>query len=159
VIPKLFSNEPALFEPTRLAIACEVARESDDEMTFVQLRHSLGLTDGNLNRHLQRLVSEGILTCTREKQTARRTRTVVRITRDGRNRLAAFAEALADAAHHGRSVTAGTRLLTETGTTGTRRRIKTSAMQSKSTAVVPDLAGPSGTTAMNLVDERFAGID
>lgn len=71
-----------------LAILNET-READ----FTHLRTALGLTDGNLGRHLQVLVEARHVTV-RKKSDGRRTRTWVRITTEGRRALRAEVEML-----------------------------------------------------------------
>ena len=60
------------------------ARRAD----FVYLRESLGLTDGNLSRHLQVLESAGFVRVEKTFE-GRRPRTWVAVTKEGREALAA----------------------------------------------------------------------
>ncbi len=83
--------DPAIHQPTRLGIltaACETKR-----IDFVSLRDLLGLTDGNLSRHLATLEAGGYVQI--EKTFAdRKPRTWISATRSGRRALKAEIDAL-----------------------------------------------------------------
>jgi DNA-binding transcriptional ArsR family regulator len=49
--------DPLLHEPGRLAIASALA--AAPRLTFTELREALGMTDGNLSVHLQKLQERG----------------------------------------------------------------------------------------------------
>ncbi len=70
----------------RLAILAVVQEAPKAEFTF--LRDALGLTQGNLSRHLQVLEDAGYVAIDKG-YAGRRPRTWVRITKDGRKALAA----------------------------------------------------------------------
>ncbi|MGH3822629.1 MAG: winged helix-turn-helix domain-containing protein [Pseudonocardiaceae bacterium] len=70
---------------TRLGILAVLAEA--DRVQFGFLQHTLGLTDGNLSRHLQTLEKAGYVRIEKGYE-GRRPRTWVRITRSGRRALA-----------------------------------------------------------------------
>ncbi|MCZ2261965.1 transcriptional regulator [Isoptericola nanjingensis] len=63
------------------------------EADFSHLKQALGLTDGNLGRHLEVLVEAGHVTL-RKRSDGRRNRTWVRITAQGRRALRSEVELL-----------------------------------------------------------------
>lgn len=71
-------------QKTRLAILAMLGES--DEVSFVFLRDGLGLTDGNLGRHLDVLIGAGCIEVHRE-YTGRRTRSWIRITDVGVDKL------------------------------------------------------------------------
>ena len=99
--------DPAIHQPARLGIltaACETAR-----IDFVALRDLLGLTDGNLSRHLGTLEAAGYVRLEKVFEN-RKPRTWITATASGRRALRAEIEAL-------REIVAGA----DTATRGGRR--------------------------------------
>ena len=83
--------DPAIHQPARLGIltaACESAR-----VDFVALRELLGLTDGNLSRHLTTLETAGYIKLEKVFEN-RKPRTWITATASGRRALKAEIEAL-----------------------------------------------------------------
>lgn len=83
--------DPAIHQPARLGIltaACESA-----QIDFVALRDLLGLTDGNLSRHLTTLETAGYIKLEKVFEN-RKPRTWVSATASGRRALKAEIEAL-----------------------------------------------------------------
>ncbi|WFR71919.1 transcriptional regulator [Prescottella defluvii] len=78
-------------QKTRLAILSMLGES--DEVSFVFIRDGLGLTDGNLGRHLDVLLGAGCVEVRRE-YTGRRTRSWIRITDRGLDKLREEAEVL-----------------------------------------------------------------
>jgi len=79
----------------RVRLGILVILDGAAAVEFTYLRRELGLTAGNLSRHLAALGSAGFLEI--EKEFAgRRPRTLVRITPEGRSALAREIEALAE---------------------------------------------------------------
>jgi len=87
---RLRQVDPAALAPKYLVIAAEA--ESAD---FGYLRDALGLTPGNLSRHLTVLEEAGLIQV-RKGYEGRRPRTWVRITGQGRSALAAEIAALTE---------------------------------------------------------------
>lgn len=65
-----------------------------DRAEFTTLRSSLGLTDGNLNRHLAVLHDAGFVSITKARTSGSRARTWVRLTTPGRAALHAHISTL-----------------------------------------------------------------
>jgi DNA-binding MarR family transcriptional regulator len=85
--------DPLIHQPARLGILTVTA--DTKRIDFVSLRDLLGLTDGNLSRHLTTLEAAGYVKV--DKTFAdRRPRTWIAITRTGRKALAAELAALRD---------------------------------------------------------------
>lgn len=86
--------ERAIHEKARLGIMTSLAA-SPDGLSFGDLKQLCGLTDGNLNRHLEVLREEGLLEV-RKEQEARggRQQTVCRMTLRGRERFIEYLEEL-----------------------------------------------------------------
>lgn len=79
-------------ERGRLAI-CSMLVAHPDGVAFTQLLETCELTDGNLNRHLHALAEDGIVET--ERRTGQgRPQTIVRITRNGRERFLGYIDAL-----------------------------------------------------------------
>jgi DNA-binding MarR family transcriptional regulator len=78
-------------QPVRLGILTVLAETSRAD--FPYLRTTLGLTDGNLGRHLEVLAEAGLVTITKGYE-GRRPRTWVEITKAGRGALAAQVAAM-----------------------------------------------------------------
>lgn len=86
--------DPIIHQPTRLRImAALVGLDEGDKVDFGFLRDLLGLTDGNLSVHLQRLEEAGYV---RIEKTfvGRRPKTWVWATTKGRMAFAAYVDAL-----------------------------------------------------------------
>ncbi|MBC7227139.1 MAG: transcriptional regulator [Thermoflexales bacterium] len=86
--------DPVIHQPTRLRImAALVGLDEGDKADFIFLRDLLGLTDGNLSVHLQRLEEAGYV---RVEKTfvGRRPKTWVWVTAKGREAFAAYINAL-----------------------------------------------------------------
>lgn len=79
-------------ERGRLAI-CTALIDASDGLSFTQLQEACELTDGNLNRHLHALAELGIVE-TKRITGKGRPQTMVRITRDGRERFLDYVDAL-----------------------------------------------------------------
>jgi len=91
--------DPVIHQPTRLRImAALAALDAEDRADFTFLRDLLGLTDGNLSVHLQRLEEAGYV---RVEKTfiGRRPKTWVWATPEGRAAFAAYVDALEDILH------------------------------------------------------------
>jgi len=102
--------DPAIHQPARLGIltaACESA-----QIDFVALRDLLGLTDGNLSRHLSTLQSAGYIKLEKVFEN-RKPRTWITATSSGRRALGAEIEAL-------REIVAGA----DTATTKAERQLR-----------------------------------
>lgn len=69
----------------RLGVLAYLSRIGRAEFTV--LRDALGLTDGNLNRHLATLAGAGLIIVTKPEEAGRRARTWVEITPGGRAAL------------------------------------------------------------------------
>ncbi len=88
--------DPVIHQPTRLRImAALVGLDEGERADFTFLRDLLGLTDGNLSVHLQRLEEAGYV---RVEKTfvGRRPKTWVWATTEGRAAFAAYVDALED---------------------------------------------------------------
>jgi DNA-binding MarR family transcriptional regulator len=83
--------DPTIHQPARLGILT-VAAETK-RIDFVSLRDLLGLTDGNLSRHLATLEEAGYVTIEKTFE-GRRPRTRIAATKAGRKALAAEIAAL-----------------------------------------------------------------
>lgn len=86
--------DPIIHQPTRLRImAALVSLDEGDRADFTLLRDLLGLTDGNLSIHLQRLEEAGYVKI--EKTfVGRRPKTWVQATPQGRAAFASYVDAL-----------------------------------------------------------------
>ena len=85
------SFDPLVANPGRLQILTALAAEPDQP--FVALRRRTGLTDGNLSTHAKRLQIAGLVSI--EKSIASgKPLTTLHLTREGRQALAAHAQAL-----------------------------------------------------------------
>jgi DNA-binding MarR family transcriptional regulator len=85
--------DPTIHQPARLGIltvACETKR-----IDFVSLRDLLGLTDGNLSRHLATLEAAGYISVEKAFED-RKPRTWISATKAGRKALATEIAALRD---------------------------------------------------------------
>ena len=91
--PFQYSGLDRLFhERARLGIATALAAHPEG-LPFTALRDLVGLTDGNLNRHLKVLVDEGCAVVEKDRRQGR-ARTRVVLTAAGRARFQAYLEAL-----------------------------------------------------------------
>lgn len=91
--------DPVLHERGRLAIVSVLA--AVDRVPFTELRDDLGMTDGNLSVHLQRLEEKGYVTL--DKQfVARRPQTTCRLTKQGRHAFAKYLDHLQAIVESGR---------------------------------------------------------
>ncbi|HMO69252.1 MAG TPA: transcriptional regulator [Novosphingobium sp.] len=98
--PHAYAGLDRLFhERARLGIVTSLAGRAEP-IAFVELRRLCGLTDGNLNRHLQALAEAGYVEL-RKDQASPRGSTTCRLTELGRERfltyLAELERALGDA--------------------------------------------------------------
>lgn len=83
--------DPILHERMRLALATALA--VNDSLTFTELKHLLGTTDGNLSLHARRLESVGYVS--RHRTPAGRSwRTAYRLTPAGRRALTRYLDDL-----------------------------------------------------------------
>jgi DNA-binding transcriptional ArsR family regulator len=83
--------DPLLHERGRLAIASVLA--AVEEIPFTELRDQLGMTDGNLSVHLQKLEEKGYVAI--DKQfVGRRPQTTCKVTKAGRQAFARYLDHL-----------------------------------------------------------------
>lgn len=85
------SIDAVLHEPSRLSIV--VALSGKDALSFGELKNLLGMTDGNLSIHLRRLEHSSYIVTQRELVTGK-TRTLCRLSAQGRDALGRYAEVL-----------------------------------------------------------------
>jgi DNA-binding MarR family transcriptional regulator len=86
--------DPVLTDPARLRIQAALhALPPDAAMSFTILRKALGLTDGNLGKHVRVLIDAGFVT-TEENWRGRRRTTLYRTTTTGRAAFEAHVRAL-----------------------------------------------------------------
>ena len=91
--------DPVLHERGRLAIMSVLA--AADRLTFTELRDGLGMTDGNLSVHLQKLEEKGYVAI--DKQfVGRRPQTGCRLTRAGRQAFTRYLDRLEAIVREGR---------------------------------------------------------
>lgn len=81
-----------LHQPVRTQIAAYLAGRG--EATFVELKRTLSVTDGNLDAHLGKLVEAGYVEARRESTEGSRPQTVFRLTVAGQAAFAAYVTAL-----------------------------------------------------------------
>jgi DNA-binding MarR family transcriptional regulator len=94
--------DPVLHEPGRLAIVSVLA--AVPKQTFTELRDALGMTDGNLSVHLQKLELKGYVVI--DKQfVGRRPQTSARLTRAGRTAFTRHLDQLEAIVRQGRGQT------------------------------------------------------
>lgn len=84
--------DPLLHQPIRTQIAAYLAGRG--EATFAELKRALGVTDGNLDAHLTKLLDAGYLECRKETSSAGRPQTVFTLAPAGRDAFAAYVAAL-----------------------------------------------------------------
>jgi DNA-binding MarR family transcriptional regulator len=91
--------DPVLHERGRLAIVSVLAAAED--LTFTELRDTLGMTDGNLSVHLQKLEDRSYVAI--DKQfVGRRPQTTCRLTRTGRQAFTRYLDSLQAIVEQGR---------------------------------------------------------
>ncbi len=100
VFKNLFDElDPLLHERGRLAIVSALA--AAPRLTFTELRDTLGMTDGNLSVHLQKLEEKGYVTI--DKQfVGRRPQTTCQLTRSGRKAFTNYLDHLEAIVQQGR---------------------------------------------------------
>jgi len=98
--------DPLLHQPIRTQIAAYVAARG--EATFADLKRTLGLTDGNLDAHLGKLLDAGYLASRRETPAQGRAQTVFFLAPVGRAAFEAYVQALAALLPTAGKVRAGT---------------------------------------------------
>jgi DNA-binding MarR family transcriptional regulator len=91
--------DATLHEPGRLAIASVLA--AVPQLSFTELRDQVGMTDGNLSVHLQRLLEKGYVTI-HKSFVGRRPRTTCELTPAGRKAFARHLDHLEQIIHAGR---------------------------------------------------------
>jgi DNA-binding transcriptional ArsR family regulator len=91
--------DPTLHERGRLAIVSVLA--AVDRLTFTELRDALGMTDGNLSVHLQKLQERDYITI--DKQfVGRRPQTTCRLTKAGQRAFTRYLDHLEAIVQQGR---------------------------------------------------------
>jgi DNA-binding transcriptional ArsR family regulator len=91
--------DPLLHERGRLAIVSVLA--AAPVLTFTEVREALGMTDGNLSVHLQKLEEKGYVNI--DKQfVGRRPQTSCRLTRSGRQAFGRYLDHLEAIVQQGR---------------------------------------------------------
>ena len=97
---RLFDElDPLLHERGRLAIVSALA--AAPRLTFTELRDALGMTDGNLSVHLQKLEEKGYVAI--DKQfVGRRPQTSCQLTRGGRRAFTTYLDRLEAIVQQGR---------------------------------------------------------
>ncbi len=94
--------DPMLHERGRLGIVSVLA--AVESLTFTELRDSLGMTDGNLSVHLQKLEEKGYVAI--DKQfVGRRPQTTCRLTKAGRRAFTQYLDHLQAIVEQGRART------------------------------------------------------
>jgi DNA-binding transcriptional ArsR family regulator len=83
--------DAVIHERVRLAIVSALA--AAPEMSFVELKSTLDLTDGNLSAHARTLEEAGYITVDKKFQ-GRRPLTTMRLTREGRKAFQRYLEML-----------------------------------------------------------------
>jgi DNA-binding MarR family transcriptional regulator len=92
--------DPLIHVPTRLKIVAALAAlPTGDTLSFTRLQDLIGLTPGNLIIHLRRLEEAGYLTSEKTKNGSA-PKTTVALTRQGRDALSAYRQALRDLLGH-----------------------------------------------------------
>ena len=98
--PFAFTGLDRLFhERARLGIVTSLAGQADG-LAFAELKRMCGLTDGNLNRHLNSLEEAGYVSIEKDFK-HKRPLTTCRLTRLGRERFLSYLSALETALHEG----------------------------------------------------------
>jgi DNA-binding transcriptional ArsR family regulator len=91
--------DPLLHERGRLAIVSVLA--AVEEMPFTELRDTLGMTDGNLSVHLQKLEEKGYVAIAKSF-VGRRPHTTCKLTRSGQKAFAVYLDHLEAIVRQGR---------------------------------------------------------
>jgi DNA-binding transcriptional ArsR family regulator len=84
--------ERAIHERARLGIMTSLVSRREG-LPFAELKELCGLTDGNLNRHLDVLREEGLVDV-RKEQTTGRAQTICRVTPTGKTRFLQYLDEL-----------------------------------------------------------------
>jgi DNA-binding MarR family transcriptional regulator len=92
--------DPLLHGPGRLPIVSVLA--AVDGLTFTDLRDTLGMTDGNLSVHLQKLEEKGYVAITKQF-VGRRPQTTCKLTRAGRLAFTRYLDQLEAIVQQGRT--------------------------------------------------------
>jgi DNA-binding transcriptional ArsR family regulator len=95
--------DPLLHEGGRLAIVSVLAAAADG-LTFTELRDALGMTDGNLSVHLQKLEKGGYVSI-HKAFVGRRPQTTCKLTRAGQKAFARYLDHLEAIVRQGRNQT------------------------------------------------------
>jgi DNA-binding MarR family transcriptional regulator len=99
-LKQLFADlDPMLHERGRLAIVSVLA--AVEGLTFTDLRDQLGMTDGNLSVHLQKLEERGYVGIDK-RFVGRRPQTTVKLTRPGREAFRRYLDHLEAIVRQGR---------------------------------------------------------
>jgi DNA-binding transcriptional ArsR family regulator len=91
--------DPMLHERGRLAIVSVLA--AIESLTFMELRENLGMTDGNLSVHLQKLEDKGYVAIDK-RFVGRRPQTTCRITKAGKQAFTRYLDHLQAIVEKGR---------------------------------------------------------
>jgi DNA-binding MarR family transcriptional regulator len=91
--------DPLLHERGRLAITSVLA--AVDQLTFTELRDQLGMTDGNLSVHLQKLEEKGYVAINKQF-VGRRPQTTCQLTPAGRRAFSRYLDHLEAIVQQGR---------------------------------------------------------
>ena len=91
--------DPLLHERGRLAITSVLA--AVDHLTFTELRDQLGMTDGNLSVHLQKLEEKGYVAISKQF-VGRRPQTTCQLTPVGRRAFGSYLDHLEAIVQQGR---------------------------------------------------------
>lgn len=83
--------DPVLHQPVRTRIVAYLMARG--EATFVELKNSLEVTDGNLEAHMKKLIAEGYITPRRESG-AGRPQTLYALTKIGQKALRRYINTL-----------------------------------------------------------------
>ncbi|HYF48586.1 MAG TPA: transcriptional regulator [Planctomycetota bacterium] len=91
--PSAVQLDPVIHERTRLAILTALFTLPSNACSFLDLRDTLSLTDGNLMAHLRTLESAGLIE--REKEGAgRKSSTTVQLSASGKREFKAYLDSL-----------------------------------------------------------------
>ncbi|MDD3518080.1 MAG: transcriptional regulator [Chromatiales bacterium] len=85
---------PLLHQPSRTQVVAFL--NGRGEATFSELKHALGVTDGNLGTHLAKLVEAGLVMARETASDSGRAQSVYRLTAKGRRALAEYVAHLTD---------------------------------------------------------------
>ena len=95
--------ERIFHEPNRLAIMSALCAEEAGSLSFRDLKEITGMTDGNLNRHLNVLAKAGTIRITKAF-VKNKPRTTVTISKKGLQRFTEYLNALEDVLNRARRV-------------------------------------------------------